>query len=64
MWLVGFYQNIPHQEGLDSLEQAVNLRKDKTVPTKILIDLMQHVLENNFLEYDQKLYQNSTLKVI
>ena len=54
--VVGLYQNIPHQEGLDSLRKALDTRSDKSVPTQLLIDFMTHVLKQNVFEFNGKLY--------
>ena len=45
--VVGLYPNIPHEEGLKSLEEALERRDDGTIPTKLMVDLMREVLENN-----------------
>ena len=43
------YSNIKHNEGLNSLQESLDNRIDKTAPTKVLITLMNHVLTlNNF----------------
>ena len=54
--VVGLYQSIPHQEGLDSLKRALETRADKSVPTQLLIDFMTHVLKQNVFEFNGKFY--------
>ena len=42
--VVGLYPNIPHEEGLSALRNALEKREDKSVPTDLLV-------ENNIFEY-------------
>ena len=50
------YPNIPHKEGLKALEEALEGREDKSVPTTFLVEMMQFVLETNIFEFDKKLW--------
>ena len=54
--VTGLYTNIPHEQGLETLRQALDTREDKTVPTDFLIKLMHHVLSANTFEFNSKLY--------
>ena len=54
--MVGLYPNIPHEEALLALEQALDRREDKTIPTKFLVEMTRFVLENNIFEFDKKLW--------
>ena len=47
--VVGLYPNIPHEEGLSALKDALNTREDKSVPTDLLVEIMRDVLENKSL---------------
>ena len=53
--VVGLYPNIPHEEGLIALEQALDGRIDKTIPTKFLVEMTRFILENNIFEFHKKL---------
>ena len=35
--VVGLYQNIPHEEGINYFGEALNTRKDQTIPTDFLV---------------------------
>ena len=52
--VVGLYPNIPHEEGLDALRDALNTREDQSVPTSLLVEMMRDVLQNNIFEFDKK----------
>ena len=54
--VVGLYSNIPHQEGLDCLKEALNTRTDQSVSTNFLITLMSLVLMWNLFEFDMQLF--------
>ena len=41
--LTGAYQNIPQQDGLECLHEALEERTDKTVPSDFLTKLMELV---------------------
>jgi hypothetical protein len=54
--VVGLYTNIPHEDGMRSMEEALEGRKDKTVKTSLLITLLDHVLKQNIFEFNGELY--------
>ena len=41
--VVGLYPNIPHEEGLYALRDALNTREDQSVPTSLLVEMMRDV---------------------
>ena len=49
--------NIIHDEGLISLEAALNTRKNPKIPTRFLIELMNIFLTNNILQFHDQLWQ-------
>ena len=51
--VVGLYPNIPHEEGLIAIRNALDTRKDKTISTDSLIELAEYVLKNNIFEHDK-----------
>ena len=54
--VVGLYNNIPNEEGLKWFEDALNRRKDQSIPTSFLVKLKKLILTRNILEFDKKLY--------
>ena len=54
--VVGLYPNIPHAEALKCMEEALKTRTDKSVSTKVLIELMELVLKYNIFEFNKKLF--------
>ena len=55
--IVGFYPNIPHDEGLAFLKVVLDNRVDKQVLTDTLIELAELVLNNNIFEFSDKTYK-------
>ena len=54
--VVGLYPSIPHEEGLATLKNALDARREKTVSTDSLMDLASLVLKNNFFEFNEEFY--------
>ena len=54
--VVGLYSNIPHKEGIECMQEALNTRSDQSVSTSFLITLLTLVLTLNIFEFDLKLY--------
>ena len=50
--VVGLYPNIPHNEGLEAIKNALNTRQDQTISTESLVNLAECVLKNNVFEFD------------
>ena len=57
--VVGLYPSIPHDEGLESIHEALNSRSDQSVSTETLLELMKLVLKNNFLEFNGEFFQQT-----
>ena len=63
MDVVELYPHIPHEEGLRSLKEVLEKYKDrvnfgeKHVPNHDLVDLARLILENNYFEFDGKVYK-------
>ena len=51
--VIGLFTNIKHNQGLESLENALNQRQKKYVPTDYLIKLMETILKNNIFEFHE-----------
>ena len=63
MDVVGLYPHIPHDEGLRNMEEIIE-EFEKAVDTnacrvsaKDLVELAKLILENNFFEFDNKIYR-------
>ena len=54
---VGLYPNVPHEEGLIAIRNALDTRKDKTISTDSLIELAECVLKNNIVEHDKSVFK-------
>ena len=63
MDVVGLHLHIPHKEGLRSLKEILEKYKDrvnfgeKHIPNQDLLDLAMLILENNYFEFDCKIYK-------
>ena len=55
--VVGLYNNIPHDEGLQSLEESLSDRKNPEIPTDFLLKLMEVILKNNLFKFHEGLYR-------
>ena len=54
--MVGLYPHIPHVEGLEALTRAFDIAESK-LPVDELISLARLVLENNYFEFDEKIFR-------
>ena len=61
---VGLYPSIPHQAGLSSLNEALENRSVKNIPTENLIKMAEFVLNNNFFEFNDKVFQQISATAI
>ena len=52
--MVGLYNNIPNDEGLAEFGKALVSRKDKSISTDFLVELLELVLTLNISEFDKK----------
>ena len=55
--VVGLYNNILHEEGLESLNEALETRNNPKVPTDYLIKLMDIILRNNLFDFHEELWR-------
>ena len=46
--MVGLYPSIPHEAGLQAVEEALENRNHKQIPTDKLLKMAQFLLKNNF----------------
>ena len=49
-------KNIPHEDGLNALKEALHKHQELKVPAQILTDMAEFVLKNNYFEFDNSLY--------
>ena len=54
--VVGLCPHIPHEEGIEIMEELLNQREIKDISTKSLCDLATTILKNNFFEISEKVY--------
>ena len=50
------YTNIPQEEGLEALSEALNTKDCDNIPPEFITRLMELVLKHNIFEFDQELY--------
>ena len=55
--VVGLYPSTPHEAGLQALEEALENRNHKQIPTDKLLKMAQFVLKNNFFEFNNDVFQ-------
>ena len=55
--MVGLYPNIPHDEGLAAIRNALDERQEKTISTDSLVELAELVLKNNIFEFNSRVYK-------
>ena len=48
--------SMPHEEGIETMREALNTRADQTISTAFLITLLTMVLTLNIFEFDGKLF--------
>ena len=55
--VVGLYNNILHEEGLESMKEGLDERNNPEVPTDFLIKLMEIILKNNIFVFHDNLWR-------
>ena len=55
--VVGLYTNILHEDGLGSLQEGLDSRKNPEVPTNDLLKLMEIILKNNLFIFHDELWK-------
>ena len=58
--VVGLYPNIPNDEGLEALFNALEEREEKSISSRSLVELAELVLKNNFFEFYKKNLSSKT----
>ena len=54
--VVGLCPHIPHEEGIETTAEYLEIRDDKTVSSKSSCDLASIVLKENYFELSSKIY--------
>ena len=54
--VTGLFTNIPQDEGLDSVFEALEERDNKNIPSGYITRLLEIVLKNNIFEFNNELY--------
>ena len=54
---VGLYPNIPHNEGVGAIRDALETREDKIISTESIVELAECVIKNNIFEYDNTYFK-------
>ena len=54
--MVGLYPSIPREAGLQVLEEALEKRNHKQIPTDRLLKMAQFVPKNNFFEFNNDVF--------
>ena len=54
---VGFYPSVPPEDGLKYLYEKLEERDVKEAPSQDLVEMAKFVLENNYFEFNSKVYQ-------
>ena len=55
--MVGLYPRIPHSEGLSAIREALGRRLGTVVTTDNLVGLASLVLNNNYFEFNNRIYR-------
>ena len=55
--VVDFYSSIPHADELEALLAKLEVREDKSIARKDLLQMGKSVLKNNFFQFDSKIKQ-------
>ena len=55
--VVGLYPSVPHEDGLKYLFEKLEERDVKKVSSEDLVEMAKFVLENNYFEFNSKVYQ-------
>ena len=56
--VVGLYTNIPHKDMLEAINFFLMLHHpEKTPPTSIIIDVVSHILRNNYFQFEGHMYK-------
>ena len=51
------YTNIPHKDGIRATTRALDTREDKTVPTEVLIKLLNYILKKTAFKFNKTFFE-------
>ena len=55
--VIGLYPNIPHDDGLAALKNALDKRIDQSISTESLLELAECVIKNNIFEHNSRFFK-------
>ena len=58
--VVGFHPSTPHKAFINALKDALGCRQNKQVSTGMLVKMAEFVLTNNYFEFGQKVFHQSS----
>ena len=61
--VIGLYNNIPHNKGFNCVEKILEQDHSLNVPNRLMCRLLELLLKYSFFEFNDKLYQMSSLIV-
>ena len=50
------YTNIPQDEGIEAVREALQERNNKDVPTEFIIRMLEIILKHNVFEFNKELF--------
>ena len=57
--MIGLFTNIPHSDGQEAVNEALEERTKKYISTELLIRLSEFILENNIFQFNNTLWRQS-----
>ena len=57
IYAIGLYTNIPQEEGVQCVEEALEEQSNTTVPGKYIARLLELILQHSVFEFNEELYQ-------
>ena len=54
---IGAYTNIPQKDGVECLKEALEERKDQTIPSEFIAKLMELLLQHNLFEFNSSTWR-------
>ena len=55
--VIGLYPNIPQDEGVQCVEEALSERMNSPIPGNFIARLLEIILQNSIFEFNKELYQ-------
>ena len=55
--VIGLYNNIPSEEGVRTVGEALSAKPNSKVPAQVIMRLLEIILGYSILEFDRQMYQ-------